>query len=181
MKPFRIATVNDELTHVPFELPIKGRKPLQFSLPRLNFMSEQQAKSVREKLLELDAPVPLVDPVTGDAVIEVDAQGREVYVDSEGKKVDRNDDGSLPDVDGIKPKQLEGPKPRTPMDRTRATALAMLTSLVSEPVAKVLESLTAGELEQIVDHWTEVSGTKIDRADDPEVTDLGESSASSTS
>jgi len=80
---------------------------------------------------------------------------------------------------GGEPKQLLGPEPRTPMDRTRVTALAMLLPLVDSRVQKVLNGLTAGELEQIVTHWTEVSGTKLkDEEGDPEATSLGESSAS---
>lgn len=163
MKPFRIVTVNDEITHVPFELPVKGRRPLQFSIPRLNFMSEQQARAVRDRLKDIDKPVPLFDPQSDEPVYELGEDGNPVLIDGE-------------------PRQLEGPQPRTPMERTRVTALAMLVPLVPDPVGEVLESLTAGELEQIVDHWTTVSGTKIaGNSEDPEATDLGESSASSTS
>lgn len=178
MKAFRIIAADQvEFTHVPFELPTKSGV-IEFTIPRLNFLSERQAREVRDKLRELEKPVPLFDPVTGDVIAELDADGLEVFVDGDGNRVDRDADGRLPDRDDIKVKQLHGPEPRTPMERTRATALAMLLPLVEAKTAKVLAGLTTGELEQIVQHWTDVSGTKLS---DVEATTLGESSASLTS
>lgn len=73
MKPIEIPTFDhpdDERLYIPFVLPVKGRKdPLEFSIPRREFQSSEDIKTIQWLLAELDADeskvaelVPAEDP-----------------------------------------------------------------------------------------------------------------------
>ncbi|WP_301119772.1 hypothetical protein [Mycolicibacterium fortuitum] len=157
MEPFRIITADDDAVQVPFAVPIKGRDvPLTFSVPRMQFLSEPTAREMRKALRALDDPAPVVDD-----------DGKPVY-----------ETGSV-GSDGEPVQKVAVPQ-RTIHEQNRVTCLAMLKCVTSATVYKVLEKLTVGELDQIVAHWTEVSGRRLDEVTGDGATP-GESSASSSS
>lgn len=134
MEPFVVVAAHDDAAHVPFRVPVKDQEPIEFSLPRLQFLSEPVARQMKEALLALDADVPQVDS-EGQPLFEEDGDGNQVPV--------------------------MGPPRRTVHETTRATAEAMLKCVVSSAIFKQLQKLTVGELDQIVAHWTEVSSKPL--------------------
>jgi hypothetical protein len=54
VKPIQIVAVDDERTLVTFNVPIKGRKPLEFSVPRFDFIDEDEFDSLTTELNKLD-------------------------------------------------------------------------------------------------------------------------------
>lgn len=156
MDVFEVVPAYDERTHVPFRVPRKDDDPIEFFIPRLQFLDEDVARTMKEKLQKLDVNVP-----------QVDAAGEPVWK--------RKTDGTILTDDDGQNVPLMGPPQRTVLERTRAVAETML-SCVTEPDAyEKLQKLTVGELDQILGHWTKVSEKPLEGAN------LGESSASSTS
>jgi hypothetical protein len=54
LKPIRIITADDERIRIPFEIPIKGRKPLQFTVPRLDYIDEEEFIALTKDIEALD-------------------------------------------------------------------------------------------------------------------------------
>lgn len=160
MEPFVVVASHDDAAQVPFRVPVKGKEPIEFTIPRLQFLTEAVARQMKSALLALDAPVPMEDE-DGQPVWERDASG-EVVVDEAGEKVQAK----------ISPQ-------RTVHETTRATAEAMLKCVTTPAVFKKLQGLTVGELDQIISHWTTVSSKPVESAVEGVTT--GESSASSNS
>ncbi len=155
MEVFEIVPASDERTRVPFRVPVGGGHHVEFSIPRLQFLTEDKAREMKEALQALDKFVQQVD-MQGELLWEYDETGQHKIVD--GEKV-----------------PLMGPPQRTVNERTRAITTAMLGCVVEPDVFERLKRLTVGELDQIVNHWTKASEEPLDG------TTTGESSASSSS
>lgn len=54
MKPIEIPSLEDERVFIPFTLPVKGRKPLSFKVPRRDFVAPEDIKTVTWLMAELD-------------------------------------------------------------------------------------------------------------------------------
>jgi len=54
VKPIRIVTEDDVRIIIPFEIPLKGRKPLLFKVPRLDFLTEDEFDSMTKEIEALD-------------------------------------------------------------------------------------------------------------------------------
>lgn len=156
MEAFEIVPSYDPRTQVPFKVPRKGLEPLEFSIPRLQYLSEPQATAMRDDLQALDKHVPQKD-VNGEVIWKLERDGSYAE-DDDGNKV-----------------PLLGPPQRTVSEKSRLTAITMLAVVTDDETLTELKKLTVGELDQILGHWTKVSGQPL------EGLDLGESSASSTS
>lgn len=158
MEPFVVVSSCDDKVQVPFAIPTgEGGETLLFSIPRLNFIDEAAARQMKKNLVELDKHVPQEDPATGEPLYEKDDDGN-FKLDDAGEKI-----------------PLMGPPQLSMHEKMRAVSEAMLGPVVPAATFKKLQKLTVGELEQIVSHWTKVSGDPIDGVEP------GESSASSTS
>jgi hypothetical protein len=153
-KAYKIKRAHDPASRVPFEIEIDGAV-VAFDLPKMSYMTEDQARDVKHAVRDIDKPVHLHDAITDEPLYEL------------------NPDGTRKQDDDGNDKPLMGAKQRTVLERTRVTALAMLEHVATPEVFSHLEKLTTGELDDILQHWTEESVKK----DEP---NLGESSASST-
>lgn len=156
METFEIVPAYDERTRVPFRVPRKGQDPLEFTIPRLQYLTEEQATQMKEDLQALDKFVPQID-VNGDVIFKLERDGT-YSLDDDGNK-----------------EPLMGPPQRTVAEKSRITATTMLAVVVDDETLNALKKLTVGELDQILSHWTSVSSKPL------EGLDLGESSASSSS
>jgi hypothetical protein len=54
VKPIHIVAADDERVLIPFIIPIKGRKPLQITLPRYDYLDEDQFDALSSELTKLD-------------------------------------------------------------------------------------------------------------------------------
>jgi len=158
MKPFVITSARSETVQIPFQIETEDGT-VEFTIPRMTFLAEDVTRRMKKALLDLDKPVAQFNQVTGEPLYQLNSAGE--------RKLD--DDGQ--------PIPLMGQPQRTVHEKTRAVAEAMLKCVVELAVFKKLQGLTVGELDQIVAHWTEASTQPLN---DPG-SDLGESSASSTS
>jgi len=61
MKPHKIVVEDDTRIMVGFEIPLKGRKPLLFTVPRLDFIPEDEFVSLTKELAALDDDKTLDD------------------------------------------------------------------------------------------------------------------------
>ncbi len=72
MKPIEIPVYEDERIYIPFTLPVKGKQPLEFKLPRRDFQPPEQVKLLQWLMSELDYDEnklkELVDPEEPAAV-----------------------------------------------------------------------------------------------------------------
>lgn len=59
MKPIKIVAVDDERISIPFEIPVKGRKPLLVNLPRFDFIPEGEFDELNKEIEELDSDLSL--------------------------------------------------------------------------------------------------------------------------
>lgn len=156
MDVFEVVPAYDPRTQVPFRVPRKNADPVEFTVPRLQYLTEEQATKMKVDLQELDRWVE-----------QVDMDGKPVYqLTREGEYKLGDDNEKLP---------LMGPPQRTVAERSRAVAETMLAVVVDEETLAELHRLTVGELDQILNHWTKVSEKPL------EGLALGESSASSSS
>jgi hypothetical protein len=156
MEPFVVVSAHDEKVQIPFAIPMKDGETLLFSIPRLNFIDEAQARQMKSNLLELDKLVPQTDLATGEPMFEKGDDGEFVLNDA-GEKI-----------------PVMGQAQMSLHEKMRAVSEAMLSTVVPPATYRKLQKLTVGELEQIVAHWTKVSSDPIDGVEP------GESSASLT-
>jgi hypothetical protein len=54
VKPIEVPDCDDDRVRIPFTIPIKGRKPLTFSVPRMDFIPAQDVKTIVWLITELD-------------------------------------------------------------------------------------------------------------------------------
>lgn len=54
MKPIQICAVDDERTVIPFQIPVKGRRPVVLKLPRFDFIPEDDFDQLTAEIEELD-------------------------------------------------------------------------------------------------------------------------------
>ena len=57
MRPIEIPTLEDERIFIPFTIPVKGKDPLTFKVPRRDFQPREDVKVLQWLMAELD-----VDP-----------------------------------------------------------------------------------------------------------------------
>jgi hypothetical protein len=50
VKPVQIIAADDERTRIPFVVPIKGRRPLKFSVPRFDFIPDDEAEEMEKEI-----------------------------------------------------------------------------------------------------------------------------------
>lgn len=156
MTAYRVIRARE--ARVEFDVENEAGESLVFSLPKMQYMSEDQARLMKIAVREVDAPVQQVDPDTDEPLWEKNPDGTDKL----------NDDGEKMPVMGT--------PQRTTLERTRVTALTMLQSVTEPTVFEELNKKTTGELDDILEHWTLESMKKKSDA-----VDLGESSASSNS
>ncbi len=74
MKPIQIPTLDDDRVSIPFTLNIKGRKPIEFRVPRRDFQPAEDVKRLLWLMAELDHDADklaaLVDPESEPAAME---------------------------------------------------------------------------------------------------------------
>lgn len=54
MKPIEVPDCEDDRVRIPFTVPAKGRKPLVFSVPRMDFIPAEDVKTIVWLITELD-------------------------------------------------------------------------------------------------------------------------------
>jgi hypothetical protein len=55
VKPIQIISVDDERTRIPFVVPVKGRRPLKFTVPRFDFIPDDEAEEMEKEIEALGA------------------------------------------------------------------------------------------------------------------------------
>jgi len=65
VKPIEIVGVDDDRTRIPFTIPVKGRKPLQISLPRFDYLDEDTFDALTVDLAELNTNTDLPERKRG--------------------------------------------------------------------------------------------------------------------
>lgn len=128
MKAIEVPDYEDERILVPFTVPRKGGKPLEFQLKRMDFVPEDE---FQELVKELDALGSKKQPVLDD--------NDEPVLDDEGNPVELL--SSVAD-----PRKFE-----------RDTIFTMLKRFVSARDLMVLQKCSHGQLKFIRDRWQEQS------------------------
>jgi transcriptional regulator of heat shock response len=54
VKPIEVPDSDDDRVRIPFTVPIKGRKPLVFNVPRIDFIPAEDVKTIIWLITELD-------------------------------------------------------------------------------------------------------------------------------
>lgn len=184
MKPVVLSGFDDERTKIPFTIPVKGRKPVTVSIPRFDYIPEDQfdaimrdleAQDVEQQIIAVANDLSAAEPGTeinwevllDDAKKKLTALG--VIVRRTMKQGQSQDVVSAPDsktLEALAP--LAEDKPMPLRKRSRSIALAMLKHVVTDEEYAWFEDLPTGALDELLNTWRAQSTVT-----------LGESAASS--
>ena len=184
MKPVVLSGFDDERTKIPFTIPVKGRKPVTVSIPRFDYIPEEQFDAIMVDLERQDVEQQIIavandltaaepgteinwEPLLDEAKKKLTGLG--VVVKRTMKQGQSQDIVSAPDsktIDALEPFAAEKPLPLR--KRSRSIALAMLKHVVTDEEYGWFEDLPTGALDELLTTWRSQSTVT-----------LGESAASS--
>lgn len=186
MKPVVLAGFDDERTKIPFQIPVKGRRPATVLIPRLDFIDEDtfdamtgdlEASDAEQQVIAVAndlAAVPVGEVVSWEPLLDA-ARDQLVKLGVEIVRVAVNkqpqDDIKAPTekvLAALEPFSSQKPLPLR--KRSRDIALTMLKHVVSAEQLVWFEALPSGALDELLKQWRNQSAVT-----------LGESEASSTS
>jgi len=184
MKPVLLPGFDDERTKIPFQIPVKGRKPVTVHIPRFDYIDEDTFDALMADLEKLDVEQQIIavandltevepgnevtwEPLLDDAKKQLSDLG--VKIIRTMIKGQSQDLVSAPDeavVEALKPFAAEKPMPLR--KRSRSICLAMLKHVVTPEQLEWFEALPTGALDELLTTWRNQSTIS-----------LGESAASS--
>lgn len=132
MKPIEIPDFEDERVNIPFTVPVKERKPLEFTVKRLDFIPEDEFDELVQELDVLDGKTEPVLDDKGDPLIGDDGEPVTIPV-----KV-------------VNPREAE-----------RQVVLTMLKHCVTPKQLETLTTLSHGQLNFVKKCWQEQSRVSL--------------------
>ena len=73
MKPIEVPDYDDDRIFVPFTVPVKGKKPVEFKVPRRDFQPPEDVKTLQWLMTELDyEPDKLAELVDPDEPVAIE-------------------------------------------------------------------------------------------------------------